>query len=329
MYIFHLRNTSNFCDANDTYNAHIYKASDSIYTKQKGLFASVCLMLLTLGYFTSILFRDYFQIRSTWLFSGNDPIFHFTCWDSCNCLPPQTPPGVYYIHQSYKTSDSKEWASLWTFLQKSWTDQSGETFRYAFWTERENDLLAKCTQFKERYFNLDPGIKRANAARMIYLWKFGGLYVDLDYIALRNHIDLFNQFPDEILFLQQRSDRQLSLEWIFARKPGNYLLRHCLRDFVKNEDEIEESTGSIIFTECFKDFYQFWNLRVEEGTYESTRVVHQHKVYQAPWDENQNECQDVRNRSKKWWQTKWKSSKCYRTLDDMGTYAFTTNATKR
>ena len=111
---------------------------------------------------------------------------------------------MYYIHQSYKTSDRKEWSPLWTLLQKSWIDQSGETFRYVFWTDRENDLLAECTQFKELYFHLDPGIKRANVARMMYLWKFGGLYVDLNFIALRNPIDLINQFPDEVLFLQRR-----------------------------------------------------------------------------------------------------------------------------
>jgi len=40
--------------------------------------------------------------------------------------------------------------------------------------------------FESFYFSLEPGIKRADFCRFLYLHRFGGLYVDLDFVCLRN-----------------------------------------------------------------------------------------------------------------------------------------------
>jgi mannosyltransferase OCH1-like enzyme len=57
-----------------------------------------------------------------------------------------------------------------------------------FWTDKDNDDLVRqhYRQFYEFYQSLFPGIKKAGFARYLYLHRFGGLYVDLDFICLRD-----------------------------------------------------------------------------------------------------------------------------------------------
>ena len=106
--------------------------------------------------------------------------FTFQCHDDCSCLPP---PNRKYIHQTYRTADSSKWLSSWEAFQGRWRDLHPD-WEHVFWTDTENDLLAKCTNYG-KYFQMDSNIKKADVARLLYMYHIGGLYVDMDYVPIQ------------------------------------------------------------------------------------------------------------------------------------------------
>lgn len=87
------------------------------------------------------------------------------------------------IHQSWKTREIPE--HLREF-QRSWQVHH-PAWEYRLWTDGDNQRLIDehYPQFAAFYQKLSPSILKADFVRMAYLHHLGGLYVDLDFEALR------------------------------------------------------------------------------------------------------------------------------------------------
>lgn len=87
------------------------------------------------------------------------------------------------IHQTWKTSDVpthlRPYQESWTRLHPEW--------EYRLWTDEDNrDLVERSyPQLLSFYESLRYPILKVEFAKLLYLDKFGGLYVDLDFEALR------------------------------------------------------------------------------------------------------------------------------------------------
>ncbi|KAJ3127056.1 hypothetical protein HK098_006853 [Nowakowskiella sp. JEL0407] len=87
------------------------------------------------------------------------------------------------IHQSWKNehlpAKFEEWAS-------SWKQQNPE-YQYTLWTDAQNRNLVvnHFPWFLETYDTLPKPISKADAVRYMYLYKYGGVYADLDVEALK------------------------------------------------------------------------------------------------------------------------------------------------
>ncbi|MEO5915813.1 MAG: glycosyltransferase [Luteolibacter sp.] len=89
------------------------------------------------------------------------------------------------IHQSWKNEDipfeiyPAEWQSSWKTNHPEWS--------YRLWTDHDNRELVRTEypDFLDFYDSLDVGIKKADFCRFLYMHRFGGIYVDLDFISLR------------------------------------------------------------------------------------------------------------------------------------------------
>jgi mannosyltransferase OCH1-like enzyme len=59
-------------------------------------------------------------------------------------------------------------------------------WQYSFWDDHDNDHLVAgyFPQFLERYRRIERGVVRADIARCMYLFAFGGFYFDTDYKLL-------------------------------------------------------------------------------------------------------------------------------------------------
>lgn len=94
------------------------------------------------------------------------------------------------IHQSFKTA-RHPYPLKW---QQSWLDNHPK-WEYHFHTDADNRrLVAKlCPQFLKAFDSFPRGIMRADFARFLYLYSWGGVYVDLDYVCLRPMDSLLRQ----------------------------------------------------------------------------------------------------------------------------------------
>jgi hypothetical protein len=115
------------------------------------------------------------------------------------------------IHQSWKTAEVPE---RWRPLQRSWPERH-PSWEYRFWTDRDNRALIAehYPDLLELYDSYRLDICRAELARYMVLRKFGGLYVDLDFEALR---------PVDPLL----DDSEL----VFATEPQNHAEREPVRE---------------------------------------------------------------------------------------------------
>jgi inositol phosphorylceramide mannosyltransferase catalytic subunit len=88
------------------------------------------------------------------------------------------------IHQTWKTnsipSKCKAWSSSWKKFHPD--------YEYKLWTDKDNRELIKkhYPKFLTIYDNYSKGVYRADIARYIIIYHYGGLYVDLDFECLKN-----------------------------------------------------------------------------------------------------------------------------------------------
>jgi mannosyltransferase OCH1-like enzyme len=94
------------------------------------------------------------------------------------------------IHLTYKSKE--EILPEWKNVIPSWK-KTNPTWEIKFWSDKENEELVKndFPWFYETYKNFKYNIQRADAVRCCYLYKYGGLYIDMDYLPVNKIDNLF------------------------------------------------------------------------------------------------------------------------------------------
>ncbi|KAK9834860.1 hypothetical protein WJX81_004486 [Elliptochloris bilobata] len=88
------------------------------------------------------------------------------------------------MHQSWKDVhvplEYARWTLSWKSLHPNW--------EYRLWTDADNEALVNdhYPWFKDTYDSLPKPVMKADACRVLYMHKYGGMYADLDFEALRN-----------------------------------------------------------------------------------------------------------------------------------------------
>ncbi len=140
------------------------------------------------------------------------------------------------IHQSYKTPAHPyphEWQESWQTNHPDW--------EYRFYTDADNRSLVEehLPEFLEAYDLFPYNIMRADFARFLYMYLWGGVYVDLDYACLQpldsligtvEHIGI-PALPDN-RFYQYHNAMLIS-------EPGNEFWLSCAKEAVVYFDQAE------------------------------------------------------------------------------------------
>ena len=198
-------------------------------------------------------------------------IFEWKCQHACSCLPKieqmkrnDSDNYVVVMHQSYKSADSQTWHWGWKSQRQTWIDLHPK-WLFIFWNDEQNALLANCTGFGD-VLQGRSGIQQADLSRLIYLHHYGGFYTDMDYIALRNHQNLFNldhkQVNAQKILLQGREDQVVGLEWGYARVREHPLWAYCLGIARRQKGQGKRKgcpiwfTGPKFLNRCIKKFFK-------------------------------------------------------------------------
>lgn len=178
------------------------------------------------------------------------------------------------IHQSWKSHDVPK---RWLAYQESWKRYHPD-FEYRFWTDDDNRAFVEeeFPDWLEIYDNYSTPISRADLARCLVVSKFGGIYADMDFEALRSISPLlegrsviFGLEPISHLrrpSIQARGFTRLVCNALFASTPEHPFWDHLLpmmRKSAKGDNPLDVA-GPFIVTEAVESYPNQQELSIVE-----------------------------------------------------------------
>ena len=152
------------------------------------------------------------------------------------------------FHQSWKDERipvdvyPSAWRDSWQRLHPEWETR--------FWTDEANERLVRehYPEFHGAYRAFDQDIKRADFARFLYMHRYGGVYVDLDFVCLRNIEPTLRGFDIVLGGLSEDNHRYQVPNAFMASRPGLDFWIRTARDAANappEEHGVEEHTGPL------------------------------------------------------------------------------------
>ena len=88
------------------------------------------------------------------------------------------------IHQSWQTTDLSTYGKIAVRSQNSWKRLYPD-FEYKFWTDEDiaKYIKKQPLKYQDTFHTLDKNIKKMDFFRYLILYEYGGIYVDMDFIA--------------------------------------------------------------------------------------------------------------------------------------------------
>ena len=156
---------------------------------------------------------------------------------------------IKIIHQTWKTNNTPE---KMTFCIESWKNKN-KSFRYMFWTDSDINYFIKTNypQYLDILNTVKTGIQKADIFRILALYHFGGLYVDIDFECL-TPVDTWNLNYNKVNlgnepFIHHKKD-VLCNALIYSPPKMSCLLKileHGRQVIKKNPAEVMKSFGPI------------------------------------------------------------------------------------
>jgi len=255
-----------------------------------------------------------------------------TAAEACADIPDPN-DDEFIIHQTFKTSDREQWPEVWPYFYDTWTVMHPK-WRHFFWTDKLNRKLVRCyyPSFMKKYQKANMQIKRADMIRWVYLWVYGGLYVDMDYLPLKSH-EHFLKFMDEQnadILLSYEKKYGTAMEWALAKKKQHPLWTHCIEMNEPNKLYSPEiATGPAFMKKCVNTFGKRQEAHsIDPGLLKGTTVyiLEENYVSILSWYTyaESTECKQIQELPSNWFRKHFDSSECYAWLMKNNAYALTT-----
>jgi mannosyltransferase OCH1-like enzyme len=153
------------------------------------------------------------------------------------------------IHQTYKQAEYlpplyKECQARIKELHDGWT--------YMFWTDEDmyREIRDSFPALESMFMRLPRKILQIDVFRYCLMWKYGGLYADLDY----RFIKAFDLLDAELVLPVSREKDGLAQRFgncVFASRPGHPFWAEILNDILNNTRRLEVQTDSDVMDAPF------------------------------------------------------------------------------
>ena len=162
------------------------------------------------------------------------------------------------IHQT-APSDKNKWHPIWHTCQESWlTHFKSPEYEYRMWSDEDLDNLIKTdfNYFYDIYKSYSKNINRIDIARYFILYKYGGIYADMDYKCFNN---FYNIIPsDKISISESPYKYNEHLQNALMISPKNHpfwikVINEAIprsKDETKNEDILYQ-TGPVLISDVY------------------------------------------------------------------------------
>ena len=162
------------------------------------------------------------------------------------------------IHQTWKTTDiPDQWKDAVNSCKTIHKD-----FKHILWTHETMDIFVKkyYFYFYKVYKSYKYDIQRCDAFRYLVLYKYGGIYLDMDMICNKN----LNKFINYDLVLSRSSNVETSFtNSFFMVIPNHPFFKYCIDNLSKNVNKYQYfgkhlhvmySTGPLFLTTMINNY---------------------------------------------------------------------------
>ena len=194
-----------------------------------------------------------------------------------------------HIHQIFFNIGRGELISIHLF---NWTHGKTKLYcekhniSHTLWSkEMVEDLLNSYPQYKQLYEDFRYDIQRIDFARLLILYHYGGLYLDLD---VKPEGKVIHHIFKKDYFIAKWSDSHLPYNAILGCKKGNPLMLECI-------EEVNRS----YYEKASMEIYDKWKARFvfqTTGHYALHRVL-KNKIEYTPCVSIYNESKGIKNLS--------------------------------
>ena len=181
------------------------------------------------------------------------------------------------IWQTWKSHDPTTFHPYYTYCHPSWQKLHPD---WDYQLLDDDEILEYCNKYfphiYDRFKNLKKGIYRADLIRYMIMFIDGGLYVDMDFLALKNHTPLWENAIENntpIVFGQlnrKNHSHHIPNAWIMSVKPNELFWLLVLEMSVtlceQSAYQVEACSGPILLLLAYNT-YREYNGNVEELCY--------------------------------------------------------------
>ena len=145
------------------------------------------------------------------------------------------------FHQTYKSKDNLPsiYKECQTETLKHFAESSGWTYR--FWTDEMMDaeIRENFSEYYGAFSSLPRMIMKVDMFRYCLMWKYGGLYADLDYMFIKPFDMLDSKLVLPISRRQSKEKYPIRFgNCVFASEPGHPFWKLLLDDLLENKDRL-------------------------------------------------------------------------------------------
>lgn len=133
------------------------------------------------------------------------------------------------IHQTWKTNDIPD---EWKDAVNSCKSIHAE-FKYIMWTDENMDIFVKkyYSEFYKTYHSYQYDIQRCDAFRYLVLYKYGGIYLDMDIMCIKNLNKLLHY---DIVFAKSSNFERSYTNSFFMVCPNHPFFKYCIDHLSEN-----------------------------------------------------------------------------------------------
>ena len=167
------------------------------------------------------------------------------------------------IFQTWKSKDPETFTPIYKYCYGSWQAIHPD-WEYQLYDDADIDLYCKKNfpHYYSQFVNLPRSILRADLVRYMFMYVEGGLFVDMDFMALKHHSEIIKKAENyDIVFgtlTDSTRDGYIPNAWIMSLKPKNTFWLNVLGvGFSRcrlNMLTVESMTGPDLIRDCIARF---------------------------------------------------------------------------
>jgi mannosyltransferase OCH1-like enzyme len=185
-----------------------------------------------------------------------------------NVILNENLPTLYQIWIQDKYVSNNMYNAIQTFLKNN------TNVNYVLLT---NERIIKMIQYDEEfpllfhaYNKIKPFAFKSDVIRYYVLYKYGGIYADIDFICMNKIDDLYNDY--DLVLCSDIDNFNVSNGFICSKK-GNTFLKYVVEKVIDNiinetkHDSNLSITGPIFFRRCFSTFFNITTKKILNGSF--------------------------------------------------------------